>query len=64
MWTLASWVFGRAVETDPPEALLSRIVCCATDELLSTWLMFLGIFPGIFIFAIYIYQYGNCSFRA
>lgn len=56
MWTLASWVFGRAVETDPPEALLSKILCCATDELLSTWLMFLGIAPGVFIFAVYIYH--------
>lgn len=54
-WTLASWVFGRAVETDPPQPLLSSIYCCATDELFSTWLMFLGVAPGNFIFAVYVY---------
>lgn len=53
-WTLASYIFGRACEDEPLKPILSSIYCCATDELLSTWLMFFGIFPSIFICGVYL----------
>ena len=55
-WTLASWIFGRAVETEAVKPLLGHIWCCSTDELLSTWIMFLGIAPTIAVFGVYLHH--------
>ena len=55
-WTLAAWIFGRAVESEAVKPLLSSVFCCSTDELLSTWVMTAGIFPGILVMAVYLHH--------
>lgn len=55
-WTLASWIFGRAVESEAVKPLCWNIWCCSTDELLSTWLIVAGIAPTIPVMALYLHH--------
>jgi hypothetical protein len=59
MWTLASWIFGRACESEPKRPLMASVYCCSSDELLSTWIMFVGMFPTIIIMAVYLHHDPN-----
>jgi hypothetical protein len=59
LYTIGSWIFVRTFEEPTPPPLLEDYRYFCTDELLGTWLFFLGTAPSVPLMAIYVAYNGS-----